>query len=41
VDGSRARNEFGFAPATDFPTGLARTLEWYLANRAEAEARSV
>lgn len=41
VDGSRARHEFGFVPATGFTEGLAATLAWYLANRAEAEARSV
>jgi len=41
VDGSRARERFGFVPATDFRTGLAATLEWYLAHRHEAEARSV
>ena len=41
VDGSRARERFGFVPATDFPTGLKATLEWYLANRDEAEARAV
>jgi GDP-L-fucose synthase len=40
VDGSRARERFGFVPATDFRTGLAATLEWYLAHRNEAEARS-
>ncbi len=40
VDGSRARERFGFVPATDFRTGLAATLEWYLAHRDEAEARS-
>ena len=41
VDGTRARERFGFVPATDFRTGLAATLEWFLANRHEAEARSV
>lgn len=41
VDGSRARERFGFVPATDFRTGLAATLEWFLAHRDEAEARSV
>ena len=41
VDGSRARKSFGFVPATDFRTGLAATLAWFLANRNEAEARSV
>lgn len=41
VDGSRARQRFGFVPATDFTTGLRATLDWYLANRDDAEARAV
>jgi GDP-L-fucose synthase len=41
VDGSRAREAFGFAPSTDFTDGLKATLEWYLAHRDEAEARAV
>jgi len=41
VDGTRARTEFGFVPSTDFTDGLKATLDWYLANRAEAEARAV
>jgi len=39
VDGSRAFERFGFRAATSFDEGLRRTLEWYLANRDEAEAR--
>lgn len=39
VDGSRARERFGFTATTSFDEGLHRTLEWYLANRTEAEAR--
>lgn len=41
VDGSRARERFGFTARTSFDEGLHRTLEWYLANRDEAEARPV
>jgi len=41
VDGSRATKEFGFRATTPFTEGLKRTLEWYLANREEAEARAV
>ena len=39
VDGARARDRFGFEARTDFRTGLARTIAWYRANRAEAESR--
>jgi GDP-L-fucose synthase len=39
VDGSRARELFGFEATTPFEVGLARTVAWYRANRAEAEAR--
>ncbi|HEY5153335.1 MAG TPA: GDP-L-fucose synthase [Acidimicrobiales bacterium] len=41
VDGSRAEEEFGFVATTTFEDGLARTLEWFLAHRAEAEARAI
>jgi GDP-L-fucose synthase len=41
VDGTRARELFGFEASTSFEDGLARTLEWYLAHRDEAEARDV
>ncbi len=40
VDGSRARDLFGFTARTSFSEGLAKTLEWYLANREEAVARA-
>jgi GDP-L-fucose synthase len=39
VDASRAA-EFGFKAATSFRDGLRRTVDWYLANRAEAEERT-
>ena len=41
VDGSRAREQFGFTAGTTFDEGLHQTLDWYLANRVEAEARPV
>lgn len=41
VDGSRARERFGFAAGTSFEDGLRVTLEWYLDHRDEAEARAV
>jgi GDP-L-fucose synthase len=40
VDASRARELFGFEAHTDFGTGLRQTIDWYLANRDEAEART-
>ncbi len=39
VDSSRARELFGFEARTDLREGLARTVEWYLSHRREAEAR--
>jgi GDP-L-fucose synthase len=41
VDASRAAELFGFKPETSFATGLRATVDWYLANRAEAESRAV
>ena len=41
VDGSRAERAFGFTAHTSFEEGLRRTLDWYLANRTEAEARGL
>ncbi|HEY6532915.1 MAG TPA: GDP-L-fucose synthase [Acidimicrobiales bacterium] len=41
VDASRARDLFGFVGGTPFDEGLRVTLDWYLANRDEAEARPV
>ena len=34
IDESKIRNEFGYAPRRDFPTGFAETLGWYLDNEA-------
>jgi len=33
IDDRRLRGEIGFAPPTDFASGLERTVAWYLANR--------
>ena len=41
VDASRAEKEFGFVAHTTFEEGLRLTLDWYLANRAEAEFRAI
>ena len=32
-----ARQLFGFEAKTDFADGLRRTVDWYLANRQQAE----
>jgi GDP-L-fucose synthase len=37
VDGSRATKLLGWIPATPFEDGLRDTIDWYRANRAEAE----
>ncbi|MEM9712948.1 MAG: GDP-L-fucose synthase [Actinomycetota bacterium] len=39
VDPSKAEAAFGFHATTELRDGLARTVEWYLAHRDEAEAR--
>ena len=41
VDAGRAESAFGFKASTSFADGLARTHDWYLAHRDEAEARPV
>jgi len=41
VDASRAEKEFDFTAHTTFAEGLQITLDWYLANRDEAEARAI
>ncbi len=38
IDDAKISRELGFAPKTDLETGLARTIDWYLANRAWCEA---
>jgi GDP-L-fucose synthase len=40
LDCSRAAELFGFQAETSFDEGLRRTVDWYLANREEAEARA-
>ena len=40
LDTSRARERFGWEARTPFEEGLRRTIEWYTANKAEADARS-
>jgi GDP-L-fucose synthase len=37
LDVSRARERFGFVARTALEEGLARTIDWYLANRARAD----
>ncbi|HEY5288666.1 MAG TPA: dTDP-glucose 4,6-dehydratase [Caulobacteraceae bacterium] len=34
IDDSKIRRELGYAPAADFTTSLASTLDWYLSNEA-------
>jgi GDP-L-fucose synthase len=41
LDVERAAREFGFRARTSLEEGLRRTIEWYLANRAEAEAATL
>jgi GDP-L-fucose synthase len=41
LDTSRAARAFGFQARTDWETGLARTIEWYLAGRAGLAAHPV
>ena len=31
IDAGRAERELGYAPQEDFESGLARTIDWYLA----------
>ena len=37
VDPGRAKELFGWEASMPFETGLRNTIDWYLANRAEAE----
>ena len=41
VDPTRAATEFGFKASTPLRDGLRATVDWYLANRGEAEERTV
>jgi GDP-L-fucose synthase len=41
VDPTRAHKEFGFEARTSLADGLRTTVDWYLANREEAEARAL
>jgi dTDP-glucose 4,6-dehydratase len=34
IDFSKIKNELGWTPATDFKTGLSKTIDWYLSNEA-------
>jgi dTDP-glucose 4,6-dehydratase len=34
IDASKLKNELGWEPSLDFPAGLAKTVDWYLANEA-------
>lgn len=33
IDSSKLKKELGWAPSVDFPTGLERTVDWYLQNK--------
>lgn len=33
IDASKIRKELGWEPSLDFPTGLEKTVDWYLSNR--------
>ncbi|MBY0434881.1 MAG: dTDP-glucose 4,6-dehydratase [Cyclobacteriaceae bacterium] len=33
IDSSKLQTQLGWKPSIDFPTGLAKTVDWYLANR--------
>jgi GDP-L-fucose synthase len=41
LDVERAARAFGFRATTSLEEGLGRTIEWYLAHRAEAEAATL
>jgi len=38
IDASKIRRELGWAPAESFDSGLRKTVQWYLENRAWADA---
>ena len=33
IDASKLKRELGWGPSLDFPTGIAKTVDWYLNNR--------
>lgn len=33
IDSSKLKGELGWSPSVDFPTGLSKTVDWYLANK--------
>ncbi len=33
IDASKLKRELGWTPAVDFPTGLSKTVDWYLGNK--------
>jgi dTDP-glucose 4,6-dehydratase len=33
IDSSKLKRELGWTPAVDFPTGLSKTVDWYLGNK--------
>ena len=33
IDSSKLQRELGWGPSVDFPTGLEKTVDWFLANR--------
>ena len=33
IDSSKLKNELGWSPSVDFPTGLSKTVDWYLSNK--------
>jgi dTDP-glucose 4,6-dehydratase len=37
IDCAKLRRELGWSPRESFETGLAKTVDWYLANRAWCE----
>ncbi len=38
IDAGKIRSELGWEPSLDFAAGMARTIDWYLANREWMEA---
>ncbi|PLW96795.1 MAG: dTDP-glucose 4,6-dehydratase [Marinilabiliales bacterium] len=38
IDASKVKKELGWEPKTDFPTGLEKTVDWYLTNKEWLES---